>query len=167
MAVIWTDARKARLKELWDAGKSATEIAVEFGDVSRNAVIGRIHRCKMSDATRDRPRRVFSRPNRAPAQPRPRASQKARKPESQTPACVEPPPLPVDDTQIPLGQRKSIHQLTDSCCHFPVGDPRTPDFFFCGAAVRDEAPYCPAHMRRAHVPTEPLKFNSVKTYARR
>lgn len=40
----WTEERVKRLRELWRDGRSATEIANELGGVSRNAVIGKIHR---------------------------------------------------------------------------------------------------------------------------
>lgn len=47
--MAWTDERVARLKELWDKGLSASQIAQELGDgLSRNAVIGKAHRMGLS-----------------------------------------------------------------------------------------------------------------------
>ena len=40
----WTEERTATLKRMWESGATATEIAKELGDVSRNAVIGKAHR---------------------------------------------------------------------------------------------------------------------------
>jgi hypothetical protein len=48
------------------------------------------------------------------------------------------------DRRIPKIQRKTIHDLTPFTCRFPVGDPRTKNFFFCGAAAPFYA-YCDCH----------------------
>lgn len=48
----WTRDRVARLKELWAAGMSASEIAEELGGTSRNAVIGKLNRLGLADSSR-------------------------------------------------------------------------------------------------------------------
>jgi GcrA cell cycle regulator len=45
--MTWTDARTAQLAELWTAGVSASGIADALGDVSRSAVLGKLHRLKL------------------------------------------------------------------------------------------------------------------------
>ena len=40
----WTDERIERLKKMWTAGSTASQIAEDLGGVSRNAVIGKAHR---------------------------------------------------------------------------------------------------------------------------
>ena len=42
--LTWTDDRVEQLKKLWEAGLSASQIAAELGNVTRNAVIGKVHR---------------------------------------------------------------------------------------------------------------------------
>lgn len=44
----WTDERVEQLKKLWAEGLSASQIAAQLGGVSRNAVIGKVHRLKLS-----------------------------------------------------------------------------------------------------------------------
>jgi GcrA cell cycle regulator len=48
MKWMWTDDRVELLKKLWKDGLSGTQIAVELGGVSRNAVIGKVHRLGLS-----------------------------------------------------------------------------------------------------------------------
>lgn len=36
-------------------------------------------------------------------------------------------------------------------CRWPIGDPRSPDFAFCGAEIIPTKPYCREHFRRAFV----------------
>ena len=48
-----------------------------------------------------------------------------------------------------LAQRKSLVELTDACCHWPVGEVGAPSFFFCGGVAVEGGPYCPAHSKRA------------------
>ena len=42
--MAWTDDRVEILTKLWGEGLSASQIARELGDVTRNAVIGKVHR---------------------------------------------------------------------------------------------------------------------------
>ncbi len=50
--------------------------------------------------------------------------------------------------EIPLEQRKTLLQLTEKTCHWPVGDPGSPDFFFCGGESANDQPYCSFHAPR-------------------
>lgn len=60
------------------------------------------------------------------------------------------------DAAIPLEQRKTIMQLTEKTCKWPVGDSRSSDFFFCGAEQAGGFyPYCVFHHRAAVQPTPP------------
>ena len=43
----WTEERVETLKKLWSEGLSASQIATTLGGVSRNAVIGKVHRLKL------------------------------------------------------------------------------------------------------------------------
>jgi GcrA cell cycle regulator len=48
----WTDERVELLRKLWAEGLSASQIAAQLGGVSRNAVIGKVHRLKLSSRGR-------------------------------------------------------------------------------------------------------------------
>ena len=62
----WTDERVETLKKLWIDGLSASQIAKQLGSVTRNAVIGKVHRLGL--AGRATPSRPAKRPTR-PARP--------------------------------------------------------------------------------------------------
>lgn len=151
----WTENRTRIAGLLYNSGLSATQVACLLGGITRNAVIGKVHRESLADAGRKlspcsngRAKGVRERPIRPP---RPaRISMRQFKSD-------EPPPPHIDDAAIPAEQRRGLLDLNDSCCHWPVGDPDQPDFFYCGAVVVQEAgeryrPYCPSHTRRAHDP---------------
>lgn len=55
------------------------------------------------------------------------------------------------DEHIPLEQRKTLHELTSKTCRWPVGDPRKPGFFFCGAEPHAHWPYCNEHCARSYL----------------
>ena len=50
--MAWTDERVQRLRDLWAAGQSASQIAGDLGGVTRNAVIGKVHRLGLSGKDR-------------------------------------------------------------------------------------------------------------------
>ncbi|MGD9769467.1 MAG: GcrA family cell cycle regulator, partial [Pseudolabrys sp.] len=146
----WNDDRVAKLKSMWADGSSAGDIAVELGAVTRNAVIGKLGRLGLLGLTRaSRPTRSRPKyPNRIGTARVLEFNPVAR----HRVARVEPPappPAPIDDAAIPLEQRRSLLELASNQCRWPVGDPRTAEFFFCGAAAADGRPYCPHHCGRA------------------
>lgn len=47
-SLSWTDERVTALKKLWLDGLSASQIAKQLGGVTRNAVIGKVHRLGLS-----------------------------------------------------------------------------------------------------------------------
>jgi GcrA cell cycle regulator len=153
----WTDERIALLKARWAAGASCSQIAAELGDVSRNAVIGKLHRLGLSGPPRPK--------ERAARQARPQARRAPeRKPARPTrPLLPEQfyQPLSKRDLAAPHMRPCSLLELTDCMCRFPIGVPGAPDFLFCGAnaAVRFDRyrrprflPYCAFHAHIAYVP---------------
>lgn len=145
----WTATRTRVALALFNSGLSAKEVAGELGGVSRNAVIGKVHRSGLSEENR--------KASRAAGQARAKRRQgstdvAARRPVGRRslPPKEAPPPS-ISDQQIPLEQRRTLTQLDNACCHWPVGDPQSGDFFFCGAPKDngDGIPYCPSHMVRS------------------
>jgi GcrA cell cycle regulator len=63
----------------------------------------------------------------------------------------EPEPEP-EMIEIPVEQRKTLLQLNEKTCRWPVGDPGGGDFFFCGGEAANEQPYCSYHCRVAYQP---------------
>jgi len=192
----WTDERVETLKKMWAEGQSASQIAKELGSVTRNAVIGKVHRLGLSNrvggpgdakvkGTEDEaaPSAAQAEPPRTePAQPRavgtaPRAEARpapAQRPE--TPAANVTPlrkqiipagqPLPPQPSageispealasvrEIEKKARKiGLMELTERTCKWPIGDPATPDFWFCGLPSQAGKPYCDAHVGVAFQP---------------
>ncbi len=147
----WSEERVALLRKLWAEGLSASQIAKQLGGVTRNAVIGKVHRLGL--AGRATPSRPAKRPVRA-ARPRiigPTAP-RLRLPSSM-PHVVIPDlePLRFED-----GKAASVLTLNESMCRYPIGDPTDADFAFCGRRVAG-GPYCHDHARLAYQPSQAKK----------
>jgi len=176
----WNDERVELLKKLWGEGQSASQIAKELGGVTRNAVIGKVHRLGLSNRNGG-----GSSEKKAKAKPAPKAAAKTTKaaPKPAAKAAEEKPAAPAPVTRIrpiiPAGQplppqpsaseidpealakvtevekhamKLSLLELTERTCKWPVGDPATDDFWFCGLPVMQGKPYCEAHVGVAFQP---------------
>ncbi|MCF6232830.1 MAG: GcrA cell cycle regulator [Rhodobacteraceae bacterium] len=202
----WTDERVETLKKMWGEGQSASLIAKELGGVTRNAVIGKVHRLGLSNrATGAAPKTEAKTGAKTGAKTEAKTEAKTgAKTEAKTgagekPAPAKPEPRPQPKTEaarpvgpndgkpvsyarrqiIPAGQplppqpsaneispealakvneveKKSkkigLMELTERTCKWPVGDPATEDFWFCGLPVKTGKPYCEAHVGVAFQP---------------
>ncbi|PZX28616.1 GcrA cell cycle regulator [Rhodobacter capsulatus] len=204
----WTDERVELLKKMWTEGQSASQIAKELGGVTRNAVIGKVHRLGLSNRVEG------AAPTPAPAAApaavaKPAAPEPVAAPAAAAAPRVEPEPEPVRPTiaavpprpapaapqpvaavapvpgvvrkpaLVPAGQplppqpslneispetlasvrevekrsRKiSLMELTERTCKWPIGDPATENFYFCGLPSSAGKPYCEAHVSVAFQP---------------
>ena len=209
----WTDERVETLKKMWAEGQSASQIAKELGGVTRNAVIGKVHRLGLSNrvgpgtpaedegtaasatATAAPSPATPAKPAPAPRavapEPAPRPAPAAPAPQ---PVAAEPTAPPMDSSTItfsptaPIPLRKAISpagqplppqpsaneispealasvrevekrakkltlmELTERTCKWPIGDPATEDFWFCGLPSVAGKPYCEAHVGVAFQP---------------
>lgn len=68
----WTEERVAMLKALWTQGRTASQIAEELGDVTRNAVIGKAHRLGLKGRPSPIRRERAATPAAKPIESRPR-----------------------------------------------------------------------------------------------
>ena len=174
----WTDERVELLKKLWSDGLSASQIAAQLGGVSRNAVIGKVHRLKLSGrgkTTKTTPRTkkttdtvtnttTTARTSRAAvpqtaapaaATPRPSTSSvgaTALKVEFVADAVSEIEERPSADVVVPMSRHLTLLQLSETTCKWPVGDPLSDDFYFCGADSGESGPYCAFHAKLAFQP---------------
>ena len=190
----WTDERVELLKKMWNEGQSASQIAKELGGVTRNAVIGKVHRLGLSNRTQGGEVEAPVVETTSPAEPEPVIAEPAQ-PKPQKPAAepepVEPPTAEDDDDEedeapvsarrqiVPAGQplppqpsaneisaealatvreveksskRLTLMELTERTCKWPIGDPATEDFWFCGLNAQPGKPYCEAHVGVAFQP---------------
>ena len=181
----WTDDRVEILKKLWVEGQSASQIAKELGGVTRNAVIGKVHRLglsnratsssssksdtksktsvkSMSDTKRVSNKTSASKVASAnsPSEPRSNVTSLRRQ---IIPAGQPLPPQPSANEISPEAlarvseiERKakkiSLLELTERTCKWPVGDPATEEFWFCGLPSQAGKPYCEAHVGVAFQP---------------
>ena len=164
----WTDERVELLKRLWSEGLSASQIAGRLGSVTRNAVIGKVHRLGLSGrATTSRmkthrPRTHLANVKR-PVKPRfPQAGNPAVR-ALYTMDATETYVPPAEDFEIPLAERKTIQTLTECSCRWPIGDPQTAEFHFCGRNKVPLLPYCEVHARRAFQPVAPRRRDRTET----
>ena len=195
----WTDERVETLKKMWAEGQSASQIAKELGGVTRNAVIGKVHRLGLSNRVgpgtgrddADEAEAVpVAAPRAEPTAPRAAAPEAPRvepRPSAERPAppAAAPAPgatittLPMRKAIIPAGQplppqpsaneispealasvrevekhakRLTLMELTERTCKWPIGDPATDDFWFCGLPSVPGKPYCEAHVGVAFQP---------------
>ena len=168
----WTEERVELLKKLWMEGLSASQIAGVLGDgVTRNAVIGKVHRLKLSGRAKpasSAPRvRTASRPGRRVSSSSGNRSSMSgmARPRSMGSAPMmgatalkisednetEDYTAPQDaELFIPVEERLTLLQLSEETCKWPIGDPLTPDFYFCGQHSNEGKPYCDFHSRRAY-----------------
>lgn len=159
--MAWTEDRVELLKKLWMEGLSASQIAAKMGGITRNAVIGKVHRLGLSGrATTSRISRPRPKP-RAPSNPARRnmfrsAGNTALKsdPDAEHETAPEPEPAPIQELHIPPGERASILTLSDATCRWPIGDPGAEDFHFCGRSPENAMPYCAYHARIAYQPAD-------------
>jgi GcrA cell cycle regulator len=153
----WTDDRVELLKKLWADGLSASQIAAELGGISRNSVIGKVHRLGLAGRAKS-PAAAMPRQRKPRSQgammriPRPAIrGNTALAPMHAFEPDLEPEPE-VNENIIPIGQRCSILELGEGKCRWPIGDPSAPDFFFCGGKTIEGLPYCGYHSRIAYQP---------------
>jgi GcrA cell cycle regulator len=165
--MTWTDERVELLKKLWIDGLSASQIATELGGVTRNAVIGKVHRLSLSG--RAKPASTPVARARKPATTIGRSATSNRPISGMRPMVagntalkalghIAPEPRPVarmsssDDVVVPISKHATILTLTEQTCKWPIGDPSTEGFHFCGCGSKPGVPYCDYHARIAYQP---------------
>jgi len=179
----WSDERVELLKKMWGEGQSASQIAKELGGVTRNAVIGKVHRLGLSNRSGSGGSSDGAKTKAAPkvkgapkVKVAPKTTAKAASEKETTPTAT---PITRIKPIIPAGQplppqpsaneidpealakvneiekkakKLSLMELTERTCKWPVGDPATSDFWFCGLPVQAGKPYCEAHVGVAFQP---------------
>jgi len=163
----WTDERVEKLKKLWADGLSASQIAAQLGGVSRNAVIGKVHRLSLPGRAKaggagsaPRTKRTTSAPRapnyatRATVRSITRSSgATALKHDLLVEAIEEIDTRPIEDVVVPISRRLGLTELTERTCKWPIGDPLQDDFHFCGNDSGESAPYCTYHSKLAFQPS--------------
>lgn len=158
----WTEDRVERLAKLWGEGLSASQIAAVLGGgVTRNAVIGKVHRLGLSG--RAKPGQAASQRPTKPRStaPAPAAATAAGSSPRRNEAETRPSGPTLERWSDPLetegSERVALVDLRDSMCRWPIGDPTRADFGFCGGRSVTSLPYCAHHCRIAYQPAAERK----------
>ncbi|QKV19368.1 GcrA family cell cycle regulator [Oricola thermophila] len=173
----WTDERVELLKKLWTEGLSASQIAAQLGGVSRNAVIGKVHRLKLSGRAKSvstgAPKAKRSAATR-PSSSRGSYSRGggggggstvttvtrtvgATVMKTEAVALAETDQRPIEDVVVPISKQLKLVELNENTCKWPQGDPLSEDFHFCGHQSEEDSPYCKYHARLAFQPSSERK----------
>ena len=139
----WTAERIEQLRHCVGSGLTCSQIAAEIG-VTRNAVIGKIHRLGLSPA---RPAGASAR-SCPPRARHPRMAPHGRLLRligAEVPGDTVAEPAPIDSAQ-----RCSLLEIAQDKCHWPIGDPHAADFAFCGNEAVTGFSYCAGHARMAY-----------------
>lgn len=155
----WTPEREQRLRDLAAQNYSAEMIYEALGATSRNAVVGKAHRMGVHLTGNH-----HSGIKRTKRPPQPKSDgrlysstvQKIARKVKERAAAATAPALPATEAVdlppeiIPADQRKTLYELTENTCRWPVGHPTDADFHFCGGSAPGERPYCAGHSRIAY-----------------
>ena len=147
----WTPEREDKLKELWNKGHTASQIAELLGDTTRNAVIGKAHRLNLKARATSK---------RSSANPkindedntdvkRGRISRKSRFKS-----------LLLDKNFEPENPKK-LEELTDDTCRWPIGHPYEKKFYFCGRKPLEKFTFCKLHILYAFQPKNSMEDNLI------
>ena len=197
--MAWTEERVKRLTVLWKSGSSASKIAIELGEgVSRNAVIGKIHRLGLSERgtgsnasgpkkiketikdknlSKDEDLKVSQLENISEISSQRKGKKRGRKPSIKNLNKTENKSIhgsnAIENSSFETGdidneidkislanmieiekkaRKLSLLELTEKTCKWPIGDPATSEFWFCGHPSEQGKPYCETHISIAFQP---------------
>jgi GcrA cell cycle regulator len=162
----WTDERVELLTKLWGEGLSASQIARQLGGVTRNAVIGKVHRLKLSARAKSVSSAKRTKKAGDDLAVRGRTVQQHSVMRQRT-TVIGNTALKMDvvaesatvtqlfiqeELRAPTSRKLTLVQLGERTCKWPEGDPMLPDFHFCGNDSREGSPYCSFHSKLAFQP---------------
>ncbi len=162
----WTDERVEQLRKLWAEGHSASQIAAQLGSVTRNAVIGKVHRLKLSSRGRSTAAPARQKKAAQPVTASRTTSRAATVTRSVTTSMgatalqaqfgTEPVARyhmrPAENVVVPISRKLHLVELSERTCKWPNGDPLSEEFSFCGHDPADTGPYCRYHAKVAFQP---------------
>ena len=137
----WTPERENKLKELWKKGHTASQIASMLGETTRNAVIGKAHRLNLE--ARAVAKKTASKTKAENIIPNNKGEKLSRKARFKS--------LLLDKNFEPENP-KTLEELTDENCKWPIGHPYEKNFYFCGRKPMEKFPYCKLHVLYAFQP---------------
>ena len=138
----WTEEKIAKLKELWGKGNTASQIAEIIGGISRNAVIGKAHRLNLSAKIKTRSTNInqnsksYQNNNKIKVAKGRRSKFKSL----------------IIEKDFEPENPKTLEELDENSCKWPIGHPNEKDFYFCGRTSLKDFSYCKLHLLYAYQP---------------
>ena len=141
----WTPKKEEKLKELWSKGHTASQIASLLGDTTRNAVIGKAHRLNLQARaiSRKSTQKINNSENNSTSISENKTQKLGRK--ARFKALLL-------DKNFEQENPKTLEELTDETCRWPIGHPYEEKFYFCGRRPMEKFPYCKLHVLYAFQP---------------
>lgn len=174
--MAWTKERISLLIDLWTSGKSASVVAKEIGCISRNAVIGKIHRLgianrvsikKITQKTKlkkDTPDKTIKKTKKNikdtlnmshfdtafdKQSSRKNKNNSIKKHVTQRVGSRRV-IFSYNPDEVVESKKLSLLELKEGVCRWPSGDPKNGEFHFCGCSTHNNSPYCDYHARIAY-----------------
>ena len=138
----WTEAKVAKLKELWGKGSTASQIAEIIGGISRNAVIGKAHRLNLS--AKIKTRTATSNQNFENSVDEKNIKNNKRRKSKFKSLLIE--------KDFEPENPKQLEELDENSCKWPIGHPNEKSFYFCGRNSLKDFSYCKLHLLYAYQP---------------
>ena len=138
----WTGEKVAKLKELWGKGNTASQIAEIIGGISRNAVIGKAHRLNLS--AKIKTRSATSNENYENSIDNKNIKSKRSRRSRFKSLIIE--------KDFEPENPKTLEELDESSCKWPIGHPDEKNFYFCGRTSLKDFSYCRLHLLYAYQP---------------
>ena len=137
----WTPEREKKLKELWQKGHTASEIASLLGETTRNAVIGKAHRLNLEARANTKKSKLKT--NIEASNDNKKTQKLGRKAKFKALLL---------DKNFEQENPKKLEELTNETCRWPIGHPYEEKFYFCGRQPMEKFPYCKLHVLYAFQP---------------
>lgn len=175
--MAWTEERITELKQLWAEGQSASKIAEKLGGVTRNAVIGKVHRLGLSNRLETSEKPLITKKRGRPAKAKVVENSDLHQGKGQSNSIKQKISMPLESAHdLPLeegqgnlsnlnpetlenvaeleknSKKLNLMDLTERTCKWPIGDPATEKFWFCGHPSEQGKPYCSTHIGIAFQP---------------
>ena len=148
----WTPEREEKLRQLWKAGHSGSEIARVLGNTTRNAVIGKVHRLNLkkritinkSEGKKSTEKKIY---------PEITTQKLGRKARFRA--------LLLDKNFEPENPIYDISKLSDQHCRYPNNHPGDDNFYYCGRKPFENSVYCRLHLMLSFQPKNPKEEDQI------